>query len=129
MKGVNFIIPLVIYPFDIMVSFGETDKQLNKKLSCFDLGETPNESWSESQLAYTKNYVGGQTLMRFKNTPNSIKDYSIISHEVFHAVSMILWRIGMPLEVQKSDEAYAYLIEYITFQMYDRLRLIINANT
>lgn len=126
--GVNFIIKLFVYPIDIMVSFGETDKALTRRLSKYDLGEDPTVEYGGTQLAYTRMYINCQTLMRFKNTPNSIKDYAVIAHEIFHAASLIMGKIGMPLELYKSDEAYAYLIEYITFQVYDNLR-ILNANT
>ena len=36
-KSKNFIIPLVVYPFDVMVSLGETDEQLKKALSKYNV--------------------------------------------------------------------------------------------
>lgn len=35
-----------------------------------------------------------------------------LAHEVFHAVSFIMHRVGQPLDAHH-DEAYAYLLEYL----------------
>lgn len=44
--------------------------------------------------------------------------HSVIAHEVFHITTFIMERIGMELIVMKSDEAYAYLIGYLTDKIY-----------
>ena len=36
MKSKNFIVPLIVYPFDVMVLIGEDDDALEKKLSKSD---------------------------------------------------------------------------------------------
>ena len=33
----NFIIPLVIYPFDVMFSLGETDERLTKQFKKYNI--------------------------------------------------------------------------------------------
>lgn len=117
-KGKNFIIPLVVYPFDIMVSIGETDDQLKtsfgKYVDNFDFGnyfDIPNRK------ANCLMFEGGQTIIRFKEWQYT--EMSTVSHEIFHAVTFIMNRIGMPLD-EKNDEAWAYLIGYVTQEFYNR---------
>lgn len=119
-KSDNFIVPLVVYPFDIMVSLGETDDQLKKVWeNKFGL------SWQDDMslngdgrcIVTDKN----QTLIRLRYYPKDNYDYACLQHEIFHAVSMILNVMGMKLEIMVSCEAYAYLIGYLTRQIYDKI--------
>lgn len=52
--------------------------------------------------------------------PKSVTDYGTLAHEIFHAVTFILTRIGMSL-TNESDEAYAYLIGYLTKEIYKHI--------
>lgn len=47
----------------------------------------------------------------------TIDELSILQHEIFHCVMFILDKIGIKLSY-KTDEIYAYLIQYITKQIY-----------
>jgi hypothetical protein len=66
---------------------------------------------------------GGDTAIRIRATDDNAKLAMLISHEVFHVVSFILDRAGMKLVLEVSDEAYAYLIGYITSEIYKKLKL------
>lgn len=118
-KHLNFIIPLVVYPYDIMVSIGETDKQLEKELLKF--GISWDNKFKCSGAGRTVMTDNNQTIVRLGWWPESNKDLGTLQHEIFHAVSLIFDEIGMPLMVCTSCEAYAYLIGYLTEQIYDRL--------
>lgn len=110
--GKNIIIPLVIYPFDIMVSINQSDKDLSMELIRYGIDDISELVLSETTRGRTVMYDTNQTVIRLKSL-----DIPVLCHEVFHAVAFILSKIGIPLEVMKSDGAYAYLIEYIVMEV------------
>jgi len=119
-NGYYFVIPLVIYPFDIMISINEKDEVLIKRL--IEYNNTKEECELLLDFTGTGRTVilpSNQTVIRLRI---SKKLHGIISHEVFHAVSFIMERIGMKLEIELSDEAYAYLIGYVTDKIYEKLK-------
>lgn len=121
----NFIVNLKVYPFDIMFSFGETDELLNKALKksrvpLDDIKEVIDYTNKRTKLASFQITEKGWSLIRLKNFPKTTKDYSILQHEIFHAVYHILKRIGINL-CDDSDEAFSYLTEYITREVYEKL--------
>ena len=129
-KGKSFIIPLVIYPFDVMVSIGEDDTTFTRNLlkhlpeSCHKDIEEDNSICKLGSVTDGRCVnlpTGHQTIIRIKKYPTSCRDYGILSHEIFHAVSFILWRMGIPLEIEKTDEVYAYAIDYLTTEIYKRI--------
>ena len=60
-----------------------------------------------------------QTVIRLDEIPGTCADYGTLQHEIFHAVDQIFRRIGMNLS-EDSDEAYAYMIGYLTQEIYKR---------
>lgn len=121
-KSYNFIIPLVIYPFDMMVSLGEPDDVLISKLkkAGVDVGDANIKSHSTTNRGRCVIFESGQTLIRMFQLKNTPEWYGFLQHEVFHAVEFIMERIGMRLTID-SDEAYAYLIGYLTTEIYKRI--------
>lgn len=120
----NFIIHLVIYPFDVMVSVDETDAQLVKKLYRFGYKKEDIESLLHmpySTRGRCEILPGNQVVIRFKKQPKLAEQVGVIAHEVFHAVTFILERINIPLDLNTSDEAYAYLIGYLTEEIYRKM--------
>ncbi len=123
----NFIIPLVIYPFDIMFSVGESDKRLKNTLKKtlhkdafeiaynddFLLGFNPNTK-EAGQTLFIKGHQ--QTVIRLGKKPS----HGIVAHEIFHAVMLLMNFLKMPLSLE-NDEAYAYLIGYITEQFWENV--------
>lgn len=129
-KGSNFIIPLVVYPFDIMVSIAQDDTTFRTALekhlppNCRkDIEDDPDILMMGSTTnGRTLNLqTGFQTVIRLKDYPAGPRGHAIVAHEIFHACTFVLWRVGLPLEVMKTDEAYAYLIDYVTEQFYNNL--------
>lgn len=100
-----------------MFSLGQTDEQLKKSLNKYKI------EWTDTlKLKSVGRYVmleGNQSVVRLDQVPESCADYGTLQHEIFHAVDQILRHIGINL-TEDSDEAYAYLIGYITTKIYQR---------
>lgn len=121
-KNKNFIIPLVLYPFDIMFSIGQTDEELEKILK---RALPPGTEWPDKLFnipskihARTCMTDKGNTIIRFMKV--TYLENGVIAHEIFHAVSNIMKILQMPLH-NKNEEAYAYLLGYIVKQFYEHL--------
>lgn len=123
--NINFIIPLVVYPFDVMISIGQDNEQLGKVL------DTMSNLTEEDIRAcgYPSEYVKGRAVMfstnasiiRLRNLPKTPIDFGTLAHEVFHIVTFVMDRVGMKLKLNVSDEAYSYLVGYITEQIYENI--------
>lgn len=122
MKGKNFIIPLVVYSFDVMCSFGETDAQVANALNKYkvDFQDTAWKFESNSVLGRTVVFDSGQTLIRLPKIPTTSEEYGTLAHEIFHAVEFLFARIRITHSIE-CGEAYAYLIGYLTTEIYKRL--------
>lgn len=122
--SVNFIIPMEVYPFDLMVSIGQDDNQLGRVLDKYNLTEENIRA-----CAYPSPFVQGravmfstnQSIIRLRHLPSTSEDYGILAHEIFHIVAFVLDRVGIPLDVEKSDEAYAYLVGYLTKKIFEKI--------
>lgn len=119
-KKLNLIVPLIVYPFDVMFSFNETDRELKKHLKNYKI-EVNDITLSFTERGRTTMFEGNQTIIRLKSFPTNSEDYGYLAHEIFHAVTIIMDRIGMKFNPFKSDEAYAYLIGYLTQKIYEKL--------
>jgi hypothetical protein len=122
-KSKNFIIPLVIYPFDIMVSFGETDEQILKRWSHYNLSEIDKNGLIMSDTVIGRFHMMecNASVIRFKHMPETCFDYGILAHEIFHAVTHIMNKVGLKFKIFSNDEAYAYLMGYVTTEIYKKL--------
>lgn len=121
-----FIIKLNVYHFDVMISVDETDETLLKRL--IKNGNTKEDCDSLLRMRETTRgrcimLPSNQTVIRLVTQPKKYDMMSVISHEVFHATAYILDRIGMKLEVYTSDEAYAYMIGFLTTKIYKKLKI------
>lgn len=70
--------------------------------------------------ALTVLYESKHILIRMPEYPVDPYDIGMLQHEIFHAVSFALRRIGMLLSIE-SDESYAYLIGYLTTEIFKKL--------
>lgn len=121
----KLLIPLVIYPFDVLVMMGYSDEEVREELSQYE-----GISEEDIDLAMFKTYTTkgravmfetSQTFLRIREIPETPLDYGFLQHEIFHATSFILHRIGMKLKIGVSDEAYAYLVGYLTEKIYEEI--------
>lgn len=124
MKKLNFIIPLVIYPFDVLVSIGETNKQIADCLRKYSISEEDiklSQFENDTIQGRYAMFSSNASLIRIRQIPVSPKEYGDLQHEIFHCVTFILNKVGMKFSLTKNDEAYAYLIDYLTTEIYKRI--------
>lgn len=62
-----------------------------------------------------------QSMIRLRDFPSDNIGLGYLQHEIFHATTFILDRIGMKLVLLESDEAYAYLAQFLTVEIYKRI--------
>lgn len=116
----NFVVNIALYRQDVMFSFAQTDKELKKALGMDGDEQAMRHLDIEGKNGKCVMLSGGAVVVRMVKIPRTNFDWSILAHELFHATDMILDRKGMRL-TDSSDEAYAYLMEYLTFHSYSRL--------
>lgn len=114
--------PLVVYPFDVMVSINQSNDAIEKSLKSkgIDYADVNVRSESSTRKGRTIMFKGNQTLIRMFDFVKTPECQGYLAHEIFHAVEFVMERIGMKL-CQKSDEAYCYLCQYLTTEIYKRL--------
>ncbi len=114
------VIPLVIYPFDVCLSINQTDEELIKKMENQDLcGSEPLFNLPDTCLGRCVMLPSNLTVIRLKIEKHI--PHGVIAHEIFHATTFIMDRIGTKLKLMVSDEPYAYLLNYLTDEIYNFL--------
>lgn len=120
-KKINFIISLVVYPYDIMVSMGQTDSELKVSL------KKANCEWDDLMMLKGNGrfYMNEkeQSLIRLEDYPTTNFELGTLAHEIFHVTTHILDRCGLKLKLGTSDEAYCYMIGFITREIYSKLKI------
>jgi len=122
-KGKNmFIVRCDVYPVDIMFYFEKEKSVVIKKLSDYldseDLEYLESASFESRGKAVL--FKEPKVLIWMPEKPNCMITLSTVAHEIFHATCMILERIGIKYG-DDSDEAYAYLLQFITREAYSQL--------
>jgi hypothetical protein len=119
--NIHFIVKYEVYPFDLLVSINEDWNKIEKILKSKLPTELHNEISENKNIARTTMFSGGATLIRMNL---SIEDHvyflSTLQHEIFHAVNFLMDKIDISLS-DNSDEAYAYMIGYITKKIYNKI--------
>lgn len=103
-----------------MLSINQSDKALRSRLRQLGVNWDDTLEMSSTTLGRTTLLPCNRTIIRLRSVPKSVTDYGTLAHEIFHAVTFILTRIGMSL-TNESDEAYAYLIGYLTKEIYKHI--------
>lgn len=119
--GNTFIVNCGCYPFDILVHFGEDRTNLYRLLKN-KIPESAIDELKEFDFKVGKSlmFSSGQTILWLKDKPNSARGLATLNHEIFHCACFVMDKVGIVYS-ESSDEAFAYLIEYITIQIYSKL--------
>lgn len=123
-QALNFIVPLVVYPFDVMVSVDQSDEAFKKSIGRYDIHLSDKGfKMNPKQTAFFIITSTNQSIIRIRRNVNRYELMGFIAHEIFHAVTFIMQRVGMKLKLLSSDEAYSYLVGYLTEQIFRKLKL------
>ena len=115
-------IPIELYYVAVLVSINQTDEQFKKSMiTDAKLPKELAESFLENTLKRDESHnahctwsdVGGIYIIRLYDYSPTPFQYSVITHEAFHATYHILEGKGLQLS-DSSEEAFAYLIGHIT---------------
>lgn len=113
-----FIVPCVIYPFDVLVCLGSSREEILSFLKKNSPTESDVNALKMYGLGRTVLLDGGQTILWIKRKPK--KGSGVLAHEIFHAVDFLFDMIGIKLS-RDSDEAYAYAIQHLTNEINKKL--------
>lgn len=124
-KTLDFIVPMAIYSTDILVCLGHNDQECCAVLDRFEeTGHLDSHNW---KLYWETKVVGKAVILknnaimiRTRDFPATCKDYNTLSHEIFHAVELLMIRIGASLD-ESSSECYAYPIGYLTEKIFQQI--------
>jgi hypothetical protein len=112
-KGKYFIVPLHIYPFDVLVSVGQTDKEFEKLLSKYGvLNDFKYQMDNTTRVGKFVMFGDSRVVLRFKYYPTTPKIIATVSHESQHAVFAMFDVIGIKFS-QESEESYTYTTGYL----------------
>lgn len=126
------MIKIPIYHQDILVSVNQSDNDLAMGMIDIGIVEVNSESLALflEPLLNKTNYTAARTAYYENNGAIAIRIYDLnlttplgiatIIHEISHATSFIFDRIGMEHN-RHTDEAYSYLIAYITQKFYENI--------
>lgn len=119
----NFVIRLIPYSFDLMVSIDQTDKQLHTNLKRYGVEWDDSLSMSPTNTGKAVMLPSNHVIVRIKKKHrNKYRVMAVVAHESFHAATFILDQLGFKFMLEVSDEAYAYLLDYIAGEIYKKLR-------
>lgn len=110
--------PLDLFKHGVKVFFGNEEELVSmaKKDGILEeVGKGLEESGSFSMVTFLLS--SGDALIYGKKKPESILDYSIVSHEILHATSHILRNVGIE-HTSETEEVYAYVIEDLTWKIF-----------
>lgn len=118
-----------MYPYDLMLSFNESDKQVIKVLKKLNI--TPANATETTVFDMDKiktktgrmvMFIGKQTIIRLNFIPHLTDPFEmgLLQHEIFHAVGFFMSEINTPL-IDDTHEVYAYLIQYLTEKIYSEI--------
>ena len=129
-QHLTFRLPLGIYPFDVLVHFGTNKKPmweaLGEYISKEDLDYAKNLNWNV--VGKSIMLPGRQQILYIHNLDMNPNTMGYLAHEVFHVAHFIMEKIGMGKLTRNNDEAYAYLIGYITEKIHDKLKMYFSKN-
>lgn len=119
-KNKPYIISIDIYKHDILVFFGDKSvliKNLKKYFEDYQIDRFDKSIKTAKGCTYMVDT--GQLILYMPNLPKKLDDFVTLNHEIFHCTTLILKRIGVSLSPE-SEEAYAYLYEYITQKIFSK---------
>lgn len=126
-RSLVFQLDTTPYPARVLVSVCQTDERFKQSLSDYlgaDKLAKPKykgvEKSSDDVAAYILNMDEGDMVIRLYSKPRSPEDYALIQHEIYHIIHGIMRHCNIK-PTKGNEEAYAYLTQHLTEQLYRKL--------
>lgn len=105
------------YPFQVLFCFNCDDKYVAnklKRLGVVDEDSTIHNFDGKEAGRFVIWYAGiNVAMVRLCWHPNNARMMAVLAHEIFHVVVSIMDHVGVKLNLEDSQEAYAYLTGYL----------------
>ena len=113
--------PIDLFKHGVKVIFG-SEEELLASAQKDGLKEEVKESLKELGCFKMATFLlsTGDAIIYGKDFKHINSEYATISHEIFHAVSHVLRNVGIE-HTPDTEEAYAYIIEYLTQEIFNWL--------
>lgn len=116
-KGQSRIISWGVYPFDVLVTTEDYETTVRGiERTGYKLNEEEKRALEMSGVGRTVMLKNGAIVIRLLMPPKTPKQIGTVAHEAFHATCFLFERIGIKFG-HKSDEAFAYAIDYLTTEI------------
>jgi hypothetical protein len=110
----NVVIKWDLYPYDVMLSVGETTDDVVRRLKRlrYKIDKDETDDLNMSNDGRTVMLKGGQTVIRLKDFQNNGVYIALLAHEALHAVFFLMNKVGITYG-EDSDEAYTYALQWL----------------
>lgn len=122
-----FQLDTVPYPAAVLVSIGQTDTQFKKTVEKFvgepEISKKKHKNFEKSHEdteAYILHFNTGHVVLRMYGQKWNAEGLAILQHEIYHVVHAVLRHAGIRPTLG-TEEAYAYLTQHITEQIYNKI--------
>lgn len=119
----NFIVSCEVYPFSVMVSFDENNKEVSHRLKKLGISQEEIKMVMMNSTTHGKYmmFSNQASIIRLPVIPKDPYWIATLSHEVLHCVIEVFRRVGLPLS-SKSEEAYTYLYGYLIQKILEKIQ-------
>lgn len=111
----KLLIPIDIFNQDILFYCCSITELTNDIANYIDASQTQTllNELTGNYLGRTVSLPDRGVIIYLPTIPTNSKGYAVLAHEIFHAAYLVLDKAGVRC-TDSSDEAYAYLIQFLT---------------
>jgi len=126
-KPQQFVINIGVYRREILVCINYSDEEVESAVIEWGVDEQKAKEVATTRDFAALAYIldNRDCVIRLDATEINPKFHDHVAHEISHCAFAILDYVGIKLG-NKSEEAYAYLIGYITREFYEKLSVECN---
>lgn len=127
-------IPLIPYPYEVVVIIAESDKSVKQFLK---EDKRFKKRWKEvlEKVTWQKDSCGGfytcspegDGFIRLRRDPVHPHEIALLTHEALHCTAETLRRVSVHLS-SESEEAYTYLLDYIVRSVLNQYKSKLHLN-
>lgn len=116
-----------VWPYDVCVALGIERKkviELMEKRFYSPFNDEDRKNFLKGSPHGRVNQLHNNSFVLWVSVfPRTPKEFGWLQHEIFHAADLMLRFAGMHLD-DASDEAWAYLVDFLTRTIYKEFKLV-----